>query len=396
MSIDRNPNTVIDGVFTLIKKIGSGGMASVYQAETNLDFFDYSQLYAYTQVHGENHKEKLIKVEQMSQKMNGCNLDNRTLQQILMFHGIPTPEKNIAIKFLKPNMDHERFLAEWRSLICLSCDHVIKVYGGGSYKGHLYYTMEYLDQLIHPKKILSDFTIKQKLDVIIDACKGVSSLHENGIIHRDLKPSNILTNRTKGNHYITKIADLGLALTEDTKNIIRSIVGTPHYIPPEQIKRSAETDFRSDIYSLGSCLYFLMCKQRPFNEIKDKKEVLLKVTNHKKPISLSKLYPNSPKIIECIIECAMNPDKYKRYYSVLELQQDLNQFIQDHTDLNTNPTFDNFSQTIISNLNHYNFPRYLAKGSATVSNEKLNVESRDTTPKLNKKRLKSRLRRKMR
>jgi serine/threonine protein kinase len=78
-------------------------------------------------------------------------------------------------------------------VLCLNHDNVIKVYGGGAYKGRPYYAMEYLANLVKPKTIKESFTIEQKLEVLIQAGKGLQYLHDNGLIHRDVKPDNTMT-----------------------------------------------------------------------------------------------------------------------------------------------------------------------------------------------------------
>lgn len=407
MSNEGNSNSTIDDVFTLKRRIGIGGMASVYEAEVNLDSFDYSQLYAYTQVQGENHRDKLTKVNLMSQKMKHFDLDHNTIRQILELHGIPIPGKKIAIKWSKPNMNQARFMAEWRSLICLNNENVIKVFGGDTYLERPYYAMEYLDNLIPPHIIFKEFSLKERLEVIIDACKGVSSLHENGIIHRDLKPNNLLTNRLENGQCITKVADLGLALTEETEEMNKAIVGSPHYMPPEQIKNSKTVDLRSDIYGLGACLYSMICGKKPYSEIKDTKKLFQTVIRYSKPTSVLEFLPKAPKTIDYIISCAMHPNKKQRYRSVLELQHDIAQFINDHGEsLETTHSFLRFKRIANSQIKRYHYVRYLsqeeslevvqADSEKDLKEPETDQTSNKLSPKLHKRRMRSRLRRRLR
>lgn len=111
------------------------------------------------------------------------------------------------------------------------------------------------------------FPLHETLEIARQICSALAAVHERGIVHRDLKPDNIFIHRTRGTIY-AKLLDFGLAKFQmDTDALLRTrtgtIVGTPTYISPEQI-RGEKVDHRSDIYSMGCILYAVLCGHPPF------------------------------------------------------------------------------------------------------------------------------------
>lgn len=90
--------------------------------------------------------------------------------------------------------------------------------------------------------------------------KGYKAIHEKGFLHRDLKPENILVQKV-GKRFIYKIADFGLAKTESTDS---QYAGTPHFMAPEVLKQIPH-NYKSDLWSIGVILYFMMFRKYPFN-----------------------------------------------------------------------------------------------------------------------------------
>jgi len=104
-------------------------------------------------------------------------------------------------------------------------------------------------------------SIKDTQDILTQICTGLEAAHQAGVIHRDLKPGNILA----GERGAVKIIDFGLATTlvGDNLTATGAILGTPHYMAPEQV-RGKPVDARADIYSLGALAYHLVTGRPPF------------------------------------------------------------------------------------------------------------------------------------
>jgi capsular polysaccharide biosynthesis protein len=132
-----------------------------------------------------------------------------------------------------------------------------------------YLVMEYVDggnlrQIEHAGRLTPD----QALAIVPQICEALQFAHNEGIVHRDIKPENILMDK-KGR---VKITDFGIAkmlgMTEDQAPLtgVRDIVGTPHYMAPEQIEKPQSVDHRADIYSLGVVFYEMLTGELPLGK----------------------------------------------------------------------------------------------------------------------------------
>ena len=102
----------------------------------------------------------------------------------------------------------------------------------------------------------------------MQVCDALSEAHEAGVVHRDLKPENLLVTRARDGHDVVKVLDFGLAKLRDSEELSQvtargSLVGTPFYMSPEQI-RGEDLDARSDLYSLGAVMYRMLTGEHPF------------------------------------------------------------------------------------------------------------------------------------
>lgn len=328
---NSNLNKTIAEVLTLKKIIGVGGASKVFSAELDLKKFDFSRLYAYTQVQGSNHSARLNKANTMVEEISDLKLDKNTIKQILKLQKIALPHKEVAVKISKPDSSPEMFEAEWKNLICLNDKNVIQVYCGGKHGNHLYYAMELIHDVVSSQTIITEFDLQQKLLIIFRAGRGLDYLHKHDIIHRDVKPSNMITGIVGKNKYNTKITDLGTARNLDLEmeeNGARRIVGTPHFMAPEQITTPNDVDKRCDVYSLGASLYELSTGIKPFAEIKTPKDIIKAKYHQAQPKKPSEVCRNIPSTLEQIILRAMHIDKNSRYESISQLVVDLKTFIQ--------------------------------------------------------------------
>ncbi len=183
----------------------------------------------------------------------------------------PHLDRLVALKILPPAAASdpafaERFAREARALARLNHPNIVAVYDFGRSGDYYYFIMEYVDgmnlrQLEQSRKL----TPREALTIIPKICEALQYAHDEGVVHRDIKPGNILLDR-KGR---PKIADFGLAkllhpgATDLALTLSQQVMGTPHYMAPEQIERPLEVDHRADIYSLGVVLYEMLTGELP-------------------------------------------------------------------------------------------------------------------------------------
>lgn len=238
----------------------------------------------------------------------------------------PIIGRDVALKVMLNDLAEdphlkERFIREAQSAGRLRHPHIVTIYDLGEENGVPYIAMEYLegtdlDKYIRQKLPL---TLEQKLEIIRQAADALAYAHSNGIVHRDIKPANI---RLLDNLSV-KIMDFGIAkmgATHFTQTGI--IMGTPHYMAPEQIRDQREKiDGRADIFALGVVLYELLCGRRPFDG-EHYTTVFYKIV-HEPPAPLDpEIISEIPELQE-IVEKALAKDPDQRYQSAEEFAQDL-------------------------------------------------------------------------
>jgi predicted Ser/Thr protein kinase len=183
----------------------------------------------------------------------------------------PGLDRFVALKILPPEVGKdpafaERFTREARALARLNHPGIVGVYDFGQAAGLYYLLMEYVDganarQLMHSGGIHP----REALALIPQICDALQFAHEEGIVHRDIKPENLLVDK-RGR---VKIADFGLAkilalpLEEANLTEAQQVMGTPHYMSPEQIERPLDVDHRTDIYALGVVFYEMLTGELP-------------------------------------------------------------------------------------------------------------------------------------
>lgn len=186
----------------------------------------------------------------------------------------PRLNRYVALKILVREREcdpkfTERFTREAQALARLSHPDIVAVYDFGEVAGLCYLLMEFVDgmtlrQLLLRGKLPAD----QALSIVPRVCEALQFAHEHGVVHRDIKPENILLDK-KGR---VKIADFGIAkmvggesgrtnLTDE-----KQVMGTPHYMAPEQVEKPQEVDHRADIYSLGVVFYEMLTGELPLGK----------------------------------------------------------------------------------------------------------------------------------
>jgi len=215
----------------------------------------------------------------------------------------------------------ERFRREARIMMDFKHDHIVQVYDHFKEGSSYYIAEEFVDgvsleQLIKRERYLSN---EAAALIFYEVCKGLQHAHEKGVIHRDMKPGNILIS----NQGEVKLVDFGIAtsLEHSEEGLTRDgmTLGTPSYIPPEQIDNAKTVDRRADIYSLGVVLYEMLTGKTPFPGSFTAETIALihkgKYTHPKR------INPKIAPALAKIIAKSMKPNRRRRY-------QDLRQIIR--------------------------------------------------------------------
>jgi eukaryotic-like serine/threonine-protein kinase len=179
-------------------------------------------------------------------------------------------DRKVALKTLSPEFAKKpdfvkRFLREARSMARLQHPNVVQVYAADSVSGVNFAAIEFIDgkSMQNWMNELKQLNIGDALHVVLVCADALKHAHDQNMIHRDIKPDNILVT-SKG---VVKVADFGLAkaLDEDVSMTQSGTgLGTPLYMAPEQARNAKHVDKRSDIYALGSTLYYFVTGKLPF------------------------------------------------------------------------------------------------------------------------------------
>lgn len=242
-------------------------------------------------------------------------------------------ERMVAIKLLKPDaLAHNdivaRFANEARSASRIQSEHVARVLDVGALDtGEPYMVMEYLEGCDLSKYIrqYGPLKIDEAVDHLLQACEALAEAHVAGIVHRDLKPANLyLTRRADGSNCV-KVLDFGIskaALSPDQPSSqgmtqTSSVLGTPGYMAPEQLRSSKHVDARTDIWALGVILHELLTRRLAFQG-STVPEIYASILASP-PDPLRSLRPDAPPQLEALILRCLEKDPARRFSNVGEL-----------------------------------------------------------------------------
>jgi len=264
--------------FQLLKRVGSGGMGTVYRA-------------------------KQLSVDRI-----------------------------VAVKILKPNLARDalflaRFKEEAKAAATLNHPNIVQAIDAGEDGGYYYFAMEYVDGETLHRLILREGLMEEKpaLKAALDVAHALGHAHLHRIVHRDIKPGNIMISKEG----LTKLCDLGLARlrAEDEEPGGRGpAIGTPYYISPEQAQGFRDVDTRSDIYSLGATLFRALAG-RPAFDAPTRAEILEKHCHA--PLPWLKDYNPGLSDNTCYVIAKMMAKKpEERYQTPDELAEDIERVIR--------------------------------------------------------------------
>jgi len=234
-------------------------------------------------------------------------------------------EREVAVKVLRGDLANDekfvkRFQREAKAASSLNHPNIVEMYDVGEDDGNYFIVMEYvngktLKSLIKRRGALS---LSETIDIMLQLTSGIAVAHDSYIIHRDLKPQNVMILEDGR----VKITDFGIAVALNSMELTQtnSVMGSVHYLPPEQANGNGAT-VKSDIYSLGILMYELLTGKLPFKG-DNAVEIAIKQMKEKLP-SITAQNPSIPQSVENVVlkACAKNPEN--RYDSVKEMHDDL-------------------------------------------------------------------------
>ncbi len=234
-------------------------------------------------------------------------------------------DRNVAIKILRGDLSNDekfvrRFQREALSASSLAHPNIVEMYDVGEDEGLYYIVMEYVDgktikQLLKKR---GNLTLSEAIDIMLQLTDGMRHAHDSYIVHRDLKPQNIMI-KDDGS---IKITDFGIAMALNSTQLTQtnSVMGSVHYLPPEQASGKGST-IKSDIYSMGIIFYELLSGSLPFRG-DNAVEIALKHMRDPLP-SLREDNPAIPQSIENIIKRSTAKNPKNRYEDARSMHEDL-------------------------------------------------------------------------
>jgi len=231
-------------------------------------------------------------------------------------------DRFVALKFLNPAYSDDsnflaRFQREGRVVARLEHPNIVPIYDYAEYEGTPYLAMKFIEgETLKDRLIRGPLKLEEGRRIVEDVGQALIFAHKQGVLHRDIKPSNILITEDGKNY----LADFGLArISQMGSSTLSSemLLGTPHYISPEQAQGNNDLDERTDVYSFGALLYEIVVGQVPF----DGDTPYSIIHDHiYEPLPLPRsINPDVPEPVERVLVKALAKIKAERYESVEKL-----------------------------------------------------------------------------
>jgi serine/threonine-protein kinase len=240
----------------------------------------------------------------------------------------------VAIKVLHSGLLNtpngaERFRREAQSAARLKHPNVVTIHDFGVSHGLLYLVMELVEGQSLRAFIQKQGPLRSSViaEIMSQVCSALDEAHSRGIIHRDIKPDNIMVSEASGRHRV-KVLDFGIAKMLDTSTgsssgtltQTGSVIGTPHYMSPEQCL-GEDLDGRSDLYSLGVVLYEMLTGRLPFNSPTMRSVIAAHLSQQ--PVPVSSLNNSITPQVEAVVMRTLSKEKSERQQSAAQLSQEL-------------------------------------------------------------------------
>jgi eukaryotic-like serine/threonine-protein kinase len=248
-------------------------------------------------------------------------------------------DERVAIKMLLPSATPlsptaepvTRFIREARAAIKIRNEHVVRILDVGRLDdGRPYIVMEYLEgsDLARLVEDSGPLPVDDAIEYVVQACEAIAAAHAMGIVHRDLKPANIFLARTGDGRPCIKVLDFGISKISGSSpgasgglTSTTTIMGTPCFMSPEQLRSTRDVDARADIWSMGAILHALLTGTPPYDG-ESNADVSAKIIRDL-PTPVRQLRPEVPEDLEAIILRCLEKDPAARFPDVAELAQAL-------------------------------------------------------------------------
>ena len=235
-------------------------------------------------------------------------------------------ERAVAIKVLPPEVaagadSRERFRREARTAAKLTHPNIVPLHTFGDVEGMLYFVMGYvkgesLAERMRREGKLPEEDVRRILGELADA---LDYAHRQGVIHRDIKPDNILLEDETGRPMLTDFGVAKARASGTTLTEAGAVVGTPHYMSPEQASGARDLDGRSDLYSLGVMGYQMLSGRLPFEGESFRDIVVQHVTQE--PAPLAALAPDAPPDLAAALMQCLAKEPAKRWANAESLRE---------------------------------------------------------------------------
>ncbi len=239
----------------------------------------------------------------------------------------------VAVKLIDPELAkqedaRERFRREATAAAQLRSAHVVQILDHGIEGEQPFIVMELLEgeDLFDRLESRERLTLLEAATVVTQVARALARAHAAGIVHRDMKPENVFLCHNDDEEHV-KVLDFGVAkITSPQKSAmsktgVGTLIGTPHYMSPEQVKGLTEIDHRSDLWSLGIITYQMVTGELPFDS-EGVGDLLIRITMSE-PKPPSELEPSLPKAFDEWFARACHKDADKRFSSAREMAEAL-------------------------------------------------------------------------